>query len=445
MLSFAAAFLWVACGAVAAGQSAAPAGVIPHGVVEAVDDDRLTVTLTNGVTVSPGASAWLMVAGDRGYGRGSLVRFTDVDEAAEAEAIAVVEQRGQGRFAPAEGQVVELAEGPGAGRAVLYVESEPADARVSINDESLQETPIVFTLEPGTHTVRLVRLGYDSFRTEITLEPGDRQQLQASLNVDPPPRVEARANRIVLPEGQVLSLAFIRGGSFERGSWRGAARADNTPLRELTVRSFRLGRTPVTVGQFRTFVEDVNYTTDAEHHGWCETVGERGQRTRAEGLTWRDPGFRQGNDHPVVCVSWEDARRFAAWAGARLPTEAEWEYAARSGGERVRYPWGDTPPADTLAQYGRNGHTAPVRAFDANPSGFFAMAGTVAEWCRDWYSSYYYAQAPDTNPSGPEEGSARVVRGGSWASPARGLRTYARAHQHPRLPSTDVGFRVVHP
>lgn len=219
---------------------------------------------------------------------------------------------------------------------------------------------------------------------------------------------------------------------------------DECPAHQVRItRPFYLGAYEVTVGQFRKFVADAGYKTDAERdekggYGWTETVVKFEQDPK---YTWRNPGFAQTDEHPVVNVSWNDAVAFCKWLRQkegqtyRLPTEAEWEYACRAG-TTTWYSCGDDPEmlatvgnvADAAAKEklsklqalsyiaARDGYvfTAPVGRFQPNDFGLYDMHGNVWEYCADRYAAWYYAVSPADDPSGASVGAGRVFRGGGW-------------------------------
>lgn len=252
------------------------------------------------------------------------------------------------------------------------------------------------------------------------------------------------------------------------------------PVREVTLRAFRIDRTTVTNAQFAEFVADTGYRTDAERYGWSyvfhslvsKLAVKRGHvKTLAglewwvgvEGADWKHPegkgsNIRGRDDHPVVHVSWNDAAAYAAWAGKRLPTEAEWEFAARGGLERKRYPWGDelTPGGRHMCNIwqgdfpvrntGDDGYlaTAPVTAFEPNGFGLYNTSGNVWEWCADYWSPDFHITGPRVDPAGPPSGTARVTRGGSYLchySYCNRYRVAARTSNTPESSTGHTGFR----
>jgi formylglycine-generating enzyme required for sulfatase activity len=234
-------------------------------------------------------------------------------------------------------------------------------------------------------------------------------------------------------------------------------------------RPFFLGIHEVTVGEFRRFVEATAYQTEAEKDGKGSYVWDEAKKAWVldSSKNWRNPGFAQTGDHPVVCVSHDDALAFCQWLSVielrtyRLPTEAEWEYACRAGTTTL-YPNGDDPErlvsianvADATLKKkfttytcinGNDGYafTASVGSFAPNPWGLYDMIGNVSEWCADWYGEEYYASSPPTNPRGASEASRRVLRGGSCYYVPWFCRPAFRSRFLPVNRRNDLGFRVV--
>jgi formylglycine-generating enzyme required for sulfatase activity len=240
------------------------------------------------------------------------------------------------------------------------------------------------------------------------------------------------------PDQSAIDMVNIPGGVFEMGSATG--RDDEKPVHSVRIGAFSLSRMAVTVGQFRAFVDASGYRTEAERSRGCVVFTGRGWETR-RGVDWRNPGFSQGDDHPVICVSWDDAQAFMRWLTARtgqryrLPTEAEWEYAARGG--QSGYCDGDL---DSVGWYEGNssGSAHPVGRKRPNAYGLYDMIGNVWEWCSDWYGGY--PSSPQTNPTGPTSGSSRVNRGGAWYGAARAC--WHRGKNTPDDRGNGLGFRL---
>ena len=249
----------------------------------------------------------------------------------------------------------------------------------------------------------------------LLVRPGDPEVLRLLSEVD-----SRRNPPLVLDIGGGVKMEFVlvEPGSFAMGSEAGQAGApDEQPVHEVLLRrAFHLGRHPVTLWQFKRFVGRSGYRTEAEDGGWAYAPADGGL-VRTEGVSWRDPGFAQNDNHPVVCVSWNDAAAFCDWAHVqldrqcRLPSEAEWEYACRA----------DTEPAAS----------APV-----------VGVGNVSEWCADWYLHKYYKKSPRKDPAGPRKGKERVARGGSYLSGPAGSGPTRREHYPPSFRSSALGFRL---
>ncbi len=260
------------------------------------------------------------------------------------------------------------------------------------------------------------------------------------------------------------NFVFVKGGCFKMGDLWGDGRADERPVHEVCVDDFYISKYEVTVGEFREFVEDTGYVTEAERKDECWGWTGKGWK-KSRDLYWNNSGFSQTDRHPVVCVSWNDAQAFIEWKrdkmgmDFRLPTEAEWEYAARSGGKREK--WAGTNSRAELYRYANfcdsscdlkwktsnqdDGYrfTAPVGSFKPNGLGLYDMSGNVYEWVEDWYDKDYYKRSPRDNPRGPDSGSDRVHRGGSWFDFPSVLRSYYRSHDTPSDSNNFMGFRLV--
>jgi serine/threonine-protein kinase len=237
--------------------------------------------------------------------------------------------------------------------------------------------------------------------------------------------------------------------------------ANEQPQHVVYEDAFWVDRSEVTVAMFRTFVQATGYRTTAEQENWGEVWSNDLQNwDRTAGANWqhpRGPGSQAMDSYPVVQVSWADATAYCAWAGGELPTEAEWEKAARGTNKR-KYPWGNSFDGrwanycDSNCERDRwrddtykDGYrfTAPVESFPVNisPYGAFDMAGNVWEWVADWYDENYYSYAPSSNPGGPDTGESRVLRGGAWSTIARWLRCANRDWEPPSWRRDNAGFR----
>ena len=309
-----------------------------------------------------------------------------------------------------------------------------------------------------------------------------RDPEHAAADVELPFRPPSREPREI-----VRGTVRVPGGEFRMGGSDPEAFPDDGegPVRTVTLSPYRIDETAVTNRQFGAFVKDTGYVTDAERFGWSfvfhlfvgaeqrpfvrdATVPDAPWWLAVSGATWSSPegpgsDVRARPHHPVVHVSWRDAAAYAAWAGKRLPTEAEWEKAARGGLDQARYAWGDAlvpkrrwrcniwqgrfPDVNT----GEDGHvgTAPVKSYPPNGLGLYEVAGNVWEWTADWWSTTWHADdRPETrrDPTGPPAGESKVIRGGSYlchASYCNRYRVAARTHNTPDSSTGNTGFRCV--
>jgi formylglycine-generating enzyme required for sulfatase activity len=279
-------------------------------------------------------------------------------------------------------------------------------------------------------------------------------------------------------------MVHLDGGGFLMGTdtTEGFPADGEGPVREVIVDPFYIDATPVTNAAFREFVLATSYQTEAERYGWSfvfkghiaaedrariaeDTVYGAEWWLKVNGASWQRPEGPDSNietrsDYPVVHVSWNDAAAYAEWAGKRLPTEAEWEYAARGGLEQRLYPWGDEltpggqhlcniwqgkfPDVDT-AEDGYAG-TAPVSAFPPNGYDLYTITGNAWEWCSDWFHPTFHTLATRLNPSGPLSGRTKVIKGGSYLchqSYCNRYRVAARTSNTPDSTTTNMSFRCV--
>ncbi len=248
-----------------------------------------------------------------------------------------------------------------------------------------------------------------------------------------------------------MVMVYVPEGDFWMGS-SGDANAvrDEQPQHKVFLDAFWIDLTEVTNDMYTTFVNATGYRTRAEVRGEAN-VWNGSSWTVVAGASWQHPrgpssSLRNLEDYPVVQVSWSDAVAYCEWAGRRLPTEAEWEKAARGTDSRI-YPWGDQYPDASLANFGlQAGSARPAGEYpDAtSANGVLDMAGNVWEWVQDWYDPSYYAAASHPyNPMGPFSGTGRVIRGGSWTTDAQYLRAAARSSTTPDNVKDNIGFRCV--
>ncbi len=279
-----------------------------------------------------------------------------------------------------------------------------------------------------------------------------------------------------------MSMVSLPGGTFLMGTDHpdGSPQDGEGPVRPVLLSPFEIDAFPVTNDEFVGFIGATGYRTEAERFGWSfvfwahlrsdrfkelveDTVAAAPWWCKVPGAHWQAPegpgSSVQGRPrHPVVHVSWNDASAYAAWAAKALPTEAQWEYAARGGLEQKLYPWGDglTPegqhrcniwqgafPVEDTAEDGYAG-TCPVDAFPPNGFGLYSVTGNVWEWCADWFGTSFASTLRD--PEGPAEGPGKVMKGGSFlchASYCNRYRVAARTSNPPDSSASNVGFRCV--
>ena len=287
---------------------------------------------------------------------------------------------------------------------------------------------ITGSVQSELHTRRLAYLPLCVLVIASLIQPGAILAQDSSTEARTTSELRAGTVRVNPIDNQ--EYAWIPAGTFQMGCVLDDyyCEDDEYPRHEVTfTKGFWIGRSHVTVEAYLAF------SAATEH------VLPEAPEFNAE---WSK------KDHPIVRVKWADAAEFCEWAGARLPTEAEWEYSARGGREGLRYPWGDTPSHENANYRGTGWQdawetTSPVRSCRTNGYGLYDMAGNVWEWLADWYSPNYYSLSPKSDPPGAPSGLERVLVGGSFYNPPRVLRVSDRFKLVPHSFSFDIGFRCV--
>ena len=286
-----------------------------------------------------------------------------------------------------------------------------------------------------------------------------------------------------ITEGSDKGMIQLPGGTFLMGTEddEGFPEDGEGPVRDVVVDPFLIDATTVTNSQFRDFIRATGYKTEAEKFGWSfvfylflpdEVINSDPMRAAQtpwwiamQGADWQHPEGPGSTiltrmNHPVTHVSWNDAMAYCAWAGKRLPTEAEWEYAARGGLEQKKFPWGDelTPNGKHMCNVWQGefpilntkddgfAGTAPVNSFEPNGFGLFNVSGNVWEWCVDWFSPDYHRMTDRNNPVNLSKSAGKVMRGGSYLchkSYCNRYRVAARTMNTPDSSTGNIGFRCV--
>lgn len=241
---------------------------------------------------------------------------------------------------------------------------------------------------------------------------------------------------------------------------------DEMPLHPVRItRPIYMGATEVTVGQFRQFVADTKYKTDAEKGDGGMIFSKKEDRwTPTKGMKWDSVPWKIADDQPVMFVSWNDAQAFCKWLSRkekrvyRLPTEAEWEMGCRGGAAWVRYPWGNQLPGETDDNFGDGNarlpesmttindgyeYASPVKSYPPNGLGLYDMGGNAMEWVQDYYDRNYYDSSPVEDPQGPSVGTSRVNKGGNWFASPADCRCAFRGFSGDTMSFWNLGFRVV--
>ena len=318
----------------------------------------------------------------------------------------------------------------------INISSEPAMADVYIDGKSVGQTPMFTDVLVGEHTVELQLSGYSSQKQTVLVAEGQTASVSATLSkvVAAAPAMSAPAS-VSSSSGKFdgFDMVFVKGGTFTMGATSeqgGDAESDEKPTHSVTLSDFYIGKYEVTQSQWEAVMgTTVAQQRDKEYKDW--------------------PLRGVGPDYPMYYVSWEEVQTFIQKLNAksgkkyRLPTEAEWEYAARGGNQSRGYKYSGSNDIGSVAWYTSNSSskTHPVGQKQPNELGIYDMSGNVYEWCSDWYGNY--SSSSQTNPTGPSSGSSRVLRGGSWSNNARYCRVSNRGIIIPSSHPDRHGFRLV--
>lgn len=273
---------------------------------------------------------------------------------------------------------------------------------------------------------------------------GEDETVEEQPEINQTEVVDGTPFRVIISEKDGASMVLLPAGSFEMGDHFDEGTADELPVHQVELDAFYMDRYEVTIGQYKRFLKETAHgTLPDQTPNW---IAEKAIVLAQKGVQQLVDFTTPTDNHPVVGITFNDAEAYAQWAGKRLPTEAEWEYAARGGLVGKRYVWGNQPPEGTDCNFtGSVGgeqaddgylYTAPVGSYNANGYGLYDMTGNVWEWCADWYSDSYYADSAPDNPKGPETGTERVLRGSGWSSYLQHLRLSRRL----KLSPTATGF-----
>ena len=367
--------------------------------------------------------------------------MTDAKKAAEAKAL--TEEREKARQARMEAERQrQREEATRNAKHSLTIKTTPGNARIRILNIGPRYQDGL-KLKPDRYDIEVSKEGYKRHREWIELEARDMVHLVDLEKIEKKPDYE---NSYSLGGGShsagdtwtdsVTGMEFmwVPKGCFQMGSNSG--QDDEKPIHEICIDGVWMGKYEITVGQFTKFKNEMGYSSEPSNEWKCKG-------------TAKVDGFSQTSEHPVACVTWKDVKAFAEWLSRksgknyRMPTEAEWEYACRSGGKDQKYCGGNN--LDGLGWYSANanGKTHAVGRKQKNGLGLYDMSGNVWEWVNDWYEEGYYAKSPKRNPKGPASASARVNRGGGWDYVAGLARSAYRAGNVPDSRVNNLGARLV--
>jgi len=361
----------------------------------------------------------------------------------------------------------------------LVITPSPAEATIRILNIKPPYEPNML-LDAGRYLIEISASGYESLTQWVDLSA--EATLNIAISLDKIENTEKEGTGVFIDPSTGMEFKYITGGCYSMGQSpagknelikvRGAekyktAYSDETPKHEVCVDGFYMGKYEVTVEQWNIFIQENSYQTDAEKNAGnkigCYSL-KNNKWIYAKGRYWNNLGFPQSANSPVACISHNDVTQYINWLNLksdkqyRLPTEAEWEYAARGGTKNSRF-WGDAVDK-TACQYANvannkrsrnnyfpcdDGHkwSSPVGSFNANDFDMYDMLGNVWEWCSDKYKSNYYLNSPRSNPPGASSGQIYAIRGGSWNGRSSDIRAANRNWAEHNTRKSNVGFRLV--
>ncbi|MFC2085074.1 SUMF1/EgtB/PvdO family nonheme iron enzyme [Bacteroidota bacterium] len=284
---------------------------------------------------------------------------------------------------------------------------------------------VINNISPGNHTIFASKDNY----------------LQSTKNVEVVNKQMSKADFLLIKYDEIPpDMIYVQGGSFQMGDTFGDGDSDERPVHDVTKDDFYISKYEVSNEQYVEFLNSEGNQTEGGVT-WLDINDSDCRIEYTGGEYIQKNGYE---DHPVVEVTWYGARAYCEWIGGRLPTEAEWEYAARGGIESNGYKYSGSNNIEDVAWYSGNsgGTTNAVGEKYPNELGIKDMSGNVLEWCNDWYDEDYYDISPDNNPQGPGSGTYKVLRGGSWNYFTRDCRVSYRYRYLPGYSDCDSGFRV---